>query len=162
MDGLEAGGHLENGGQGFGLGQTPGMVGQGLVQILPGQNLHRDIGERAFLAVVVDAADVGMGDLARQFDLGPESPQGLLVGGQVGPQNLDGHFLFQKPVEGSINQPHSSLAEHASQFVPGRKDRANGRRSERSAADGTGVRARLDGRGAGRTLHGHGMKSERQ
>src|SRR6185436_6401152 len=88
------------------------------LQVDPIDVLHHDELSRAVLAILVDGADVGVTNLARQFYLGLEAAQqvGCLVG--RGPQYLDGHSLVEFTIVGSIHDPHAASAEALLDLVP--------------------------------------------
>jgi hypothetical protein len=67
---------------------------------------------------VEDAADVGVGHLARELDLALEALEHLgIEGGDVVADGLEGHPLPEQEVLGLVDLAHPTLAEHAQDLV---------------------------------------------
>ena len=66
------------------------------LQVGPADQLHRDVAERALLAVLVDATYVPVGDLARELDLRLEAAGHFRILGDLCPEHLDRHPLVEQ------------------------------------------------------------------
>ena len=109
---------------------------QHLLQVRALHQLHRDVLPRAVLAVLVDAAHVGMGDPPRELDLGAEALRHLGRGGDVPPQHLEGHGLVEHPVVGAVDGAHPASAERAQDLVTAPDDAPSGEdRQDRPAGE---------------------------
>ena len=79
--------------------------------------LHGDEGHAFGLADVVDAADVGVGNLARDADLAVEAfEQAEIVGGLFG-QEFEGDRLAEGEVGGAVNFTHAAAAQQSDDAV---------------------------------------------
>ncbi len=54
---------------------------------------------------------MSVADARRRLGLTDEAPHGLLVFGELGMQDLDGHLLADDLVVGQVHPPHATLAE---------------------------------------------------
>src|SRR5690606_2129665 len=79
--------------------------------------LHDDVVHAAVAAHVVDLDDVGMAQPGRGPRFPREAAQELVVVGELGAQDLDGHPPVQQPVDGLVNHRHAAVADLAAQFV---------------------------------------------
>ena len=116
--------------------------------------LHRDVLPVAVDAVLVDPADVGGGDLPGETDLAAEPARHLVRGLDVRAQRLQGHGLFEGPVEGLEHDAHASRAQQTPDLEPPADDVARRQRGQRLAAAAAAPGARLVLAAAGRTGHG--------
>jgi len=88
-----------------------------LLEVGAADQLHRDVGEPAVLAVLVDAADVAVRDLARQLDLRLEAARHLGVRGDLGPQHLERDGLVEDAVVGLVDDAHAATAHGTQDLV---------------------------------------------
>jgi hypothetical protein len=95
-----------------------------LLEVDPLDELHRDVQQAAVLAEVVDGPHVSMAHLARELDLRFETRGHRRVGGEVGPEDLDGDDLVQRAVSGEVHRSHAAEAELASDLVASGEERA--------------------------------------
>jgi hypothetical protein len=86
------------------------------------------------LAVVVDAADVGVSHLAGELDLGPEAARHIGIAGQLGAEDLDRDVFVKRPVVGLVDGAHAAAADAAEDGVAARQHEAFGEGGERAAA----------------------------
>ena len=93
----------------FVFGQPPDAPQQS-PQIFAVDIFHREEVTAADLADVVDAADVGMGDLAGDADLAEEPLEASGVVLEVGRQELEGDGLAELQVVRAVDLAHAPLA----------------------------------------------------
>ncbi len=111
---------------------------------------------RPVIGDVEDAADVGVGDLARQLDLAPEAFDRQTVGGDLGAHRLERDALAQLEVLDLVDLAHAALRQEASHPVAAGDDLAGGEDLWRPAAGRHGGQlGDVGGAGvAGRRRHG--------
>ena len=97
---------------------------QHLAQVDALDVLHRDVAQPAFIAVLVDAADVAVAHLAREADLGPEAALHVGVVAHVGAQHLDRDRLLELVVAGLVHHAHAALAERRQDLEAAGDERA--------------------------------------
>ena len=110
--------------------------------------------EKLILTVLVNAADVAVTDLARQLDLGPEASSELVGLGDVGPQHLDRHHLFESSVVGLVHEPHATLADEPEDLVARGEQAALGQNEQARPTAQAGVAGAIVLDAARRALHG--------
>ena len=93
-------------------------------EVLAVHVLHREKGVAFEFADVVDAADVGMGDLARQADFGVELGEARGVAVERFGEELERDRLAELQVVGAIDLAHAAAAEPADDAVTAVEDRA--------------------------------------
>ena len=104
-------------------------------EILAIHELHGDVVQAFGDADVVDAADVGVRDLARDADFVVEAREGAIVGGGGLGQEFQGHGLAQGQVGGAIDFAHAAASQQSRDAVaPGH----HGARQEAAFIDGAG------------------------
>ncbi len=93
VDGLQAGrdlqGHVESP-----VRHQPTLSLHNLAQVCARDEFHGDEMDVPLLPVVVHPADVAVGDLTRQPDLGLKTPGNLRVAGDLRSQHLEGDRLL--------------------------------------------------------------------
>ena len=82
-----------------------------LLQVLARHELHGDEGRALGLAQVEHPADVAVADLPGELELVREALDGLLVQGDLGPQELEGDLLLDIRVEDLIDPAHAAVAQ---------------------------------------------------
>ena len=132
-------------------------------QVLAVHVFHGDERHALDLADVVNAADVGMRDLARHAHLAVEAfEQPLVLGGLLG-QEFQRHRLAERQVGGAIDLAHAAAAQQSDDAVAPAQQRSR----DEAAFVGAGRRRRGDVRygSAGHsrrgTLHSHGLGNRR-
>ena len=96
------------------------------LKVLAGDVFHGDV-IRAFLpAEVVHPADIPVGDGPRQFQFVSKALDRLLVGGDLGIEELEGELFADLRVENLVNPAHPAVAEVLNDLVPPGKGRACG------------------------------------
>jgi len=116
------------------LAQPPDHV----AQVLAGDVLHGDEEGRALFAEVIHPANAGMGDPPGDPQLGPEALDGLLVDGDLGVDEFQGHFFADLGVVDPINAAHAALADLVDHEVSaGEQDAV--REDPRGVGEGRGV-----------------------
>ena len=121
--------------------EVAALVARELLEVGALDVLHRDVAHAAVLAVLVDAADVAVRDLARELDLVAEALRHLARVRELGAQHLDRHGLVEHAVVGLVDHAHAALAERAQDLVARGDDRALRERGERAAAGEAGLGA---------------------
>ena len=106
------------------------------------------------LAEVIDAADVGMGHLARHAHLIAETRERLFVSGEGLREEFEGYLLFQDQVVGAVHLAHPSLAQEGDHTVAAaeegpRREASLGSRRRGAHAGGAGDRSNCARRGGG-------------
>ncbi len=109
------------------------------LEVLPGDVLERDVMEALVLAQVVHPADVAVGDPVGQLDLVDEALERPRVLGDVGTDELDGHFLVRLRVEGTIDAAHAAPSQELDDLIALPEDRT-GREMPGGGFDGPGDR----------------------
>src|SRR5258706_7050106 len=94
------------------------------MQIFAVHIFHGNIRQAFYLANVVDAAYVGVRDLARDANLGVKSGQCLRVGRSFFWQEFEGYRLAEAQVRGAINFAHSSGAQQTDNAIAAAQQRA--------------------------------------
>jgi hypothetical protein len=79
--------------------------------------LHRDVGDRAALADIVDDDDVRMVQRRGGSRLLLEAAQALYVAGKLRGQDLQRHLAAQPRVPRPVNLSHATRAERRENFV---------------------------------------------
>ena len=115
------------------------------LEILPGDVLEGDVVETLVFAQMVHLADVAVGDAVGQLDLVDEALERPRVLGDVGADELDGHFLARLRVEGPVDAAHAAPAQELDDLVALPEDRT-GREMPGGGFDGPGDR---EGQGHG-------------
>src|SRR5215470_2993631 len=95
---------------------------------------HRDVAERAILAVLVDGAHVAMPDLAGEADLRPEAGRELLRSRGLGMEDLDRDDLVEHAVVRAIHATEAARAQKLLDLVAIVQDGARREREEAAAA----------------------------
>ena len=126
---------------------------QDLLEVRALDQLHRDVLARAVLAVLVDAADAGVRDAARELDLGAEPSLHLGPGGHVAAQDLEGHGLVEHAVVRAIDRAHSAPPERAQDLVAAPDEAPLRERGEHRPAREADLRGVVVGGSAGGTDH---------
>ena len=93
-------------------------------QVLAVDVLHREEVPSLDLADVVDAADVGVGDAAREAHLGVEALEPGRLGRELRRQELQGDGLAELEVVGAVDLAHAAAADEADDAVALAEDRA--------------------------------------
>jgi hypothetical protein len=119
VDGLEAFRDLDAHVEGL-RGRERPLLTQDLAEVHAVQEGHRDVAQRAVLAVLVDAADVLVAHAARQLDLGAEAAAELGRVRHLRAQHLEGDRLLEQAVVGLVDHAHPALAQGGEDLVPGR------------------------------------------
>ena len=144
--GREAGAELARYFEGFVRGQTADAPQQGsqvlAIHVLHGEELHA-----VDFPDVVNAADVGMGHLARDPDLVAEPRQCALVFGNGLGEELQRDRLAEFEIGGAVHLAHAALAQQRDDTVPFEQQRAGReaafiRRARRAEQRSGGSRAR--------------------
>ena len=99
-------------------------------------------------ADVVDTAEIGMRDLARDAYFTPESLECFGVSRELFGKEFQGHRLIEREVVSMVDLAHPALSDALDDAIPARQDRA-GVESSVGDIDGTGRRG-----AAGRKLSG--------
>ena len=106
------------------IGGQPADARQQRGQVFAVHVFHGNERHALDLADVVDAADIGVGDLARHAHLAVESlQQPLVLGGFFG-QEFQRHRLAQHQVGGAIDFAHAAAAQQADDAIPPAQQRA--------------------------------------
>ncbi len=85
-------------------------------EILSVHILHREKWRAFRFPDIIDAADIGMRDLAGDADFGAEALQ-RRTAGRMGGQELERYFLAEDDVERAVNFAHSATAESAGNAI---------------------------------------------
>ena len=93
-------------------------------EVLAVHVLHREEVLAVDLADVVDAADVGMRDLARDAHLGVEALEAVLLRSESPRQELQRDRLAELQVVGAVDLAHAAAAEQADDPVALGEDRS--------------------------------------
>ena len=121
MRGRERRDHLTHDRQALGGGEGA-LAPNATRERLAFEKLHREIDDRGavrarVIADVVDPADVGVSDLARQVDLALEALDGDLVGGVARMDRFEGHRLAELEVLGFVHFAHSTPRDEPADAV---------------------------------------------
>lgn len=147
VGGVEGPGDLPGHGQRLLRGHRAGAP-EPLRQGLALQQLHGEEDEAAMEGDVEDAADVRVGDLARELDLAPEPLDRELVAGDVPAHGLERHPLAQLLVLDLVDLAHAAAGQEAEDPVAPRDPLAGSERRLAVGARGRGMRQSGGDRGA--------------
>ena len=114
-------------------------------EVLAIHELHGDVVEAFGDTDVVDAADVGVCDLARDADFVVEAREGTIVGGGDLGEEFQGYRLAEGQVGGAIDFAHAAASQESRDAVAGGH---HGARHEAAFIDGAGGAEARGGRGA--------------
>ncbi len=116
VGGGEAGAELAGHFEGLVLRQTADAFQQ-CREVLAIDVLHGKVGLTVDFAEVVDAADVGVGNLAGDADFTAEAVEGALVVDHFARQEFQCHGLAEDEIVGAIDLAHTSFAEQADNAI---------------------------------------------
>ena len=159
------------------VGRKPADAPKERPQILAIDILHRQKVKPAGLTDVMNPADVGMGDLAGDTNLGSKALQPLFVFGKFLRQKFESHGLLQGEIVGVVHLAHATLAGTFDDAIPAGEDVTRveaamlgvGRRIRRPASARRllerwgrgGLRERLAARGTKVAVVGSRSRTER-
>ena len=113
--------------------------------------LHGNVMQSFGDADVVDAADVGVGDLARDADFVVEAGEGAIVGGGGFGQEFQGDGLAEREVGGAVDFAHAAAAQESGDTIAAGDD---GTWQEAAFIDAAGGTQAGHGGGAGSQYDG--------
>jgi len=96
------------------------------LEVFPPPIFHGDKELFPLFAQVKHPADIGVANFAGDLDLIPEALDGPLLDRDLGPNQLEGHFLIDLLIEGTKNPTHAPAAELFDDFIPAGKQRPTG------------------------------------
>lgn len=122
--GGEAGAELAGDFEGLVVGEATDAAEEG-AEVFAVDELHREedgggdgaVGRAGDGVDVVDAADVGVADLACDADFVEEFLDALLIRGERGGEELQGDDLAEGEVVGAVDLTHAAFAEEAGDAV---------------------------------------------
>ncbi len=102
------------------LARRQSAAAQEVLQVVTLDELHADVVDGAVLPVLVDAADVAVGDLAGELDLRSKATPPFSRGLQLHAEDLDRHVFVEHPVVGPVHGAHPALAQGLGNLVAAR------------------------------------------
>jgi len=92
-------------------------VADDLVERLPVQEFHHDVGQAVLVAEVVNRNNVRMAEIARVARFLVEALEHVRFAGESLGERLDGHIAADARIAGAIDNAHAPLSEDANNVV---------------------------------------------